>query len=74
MPVHSKMSRRLLKECDSLAHSLGVTPVFDRHGIIIAIGTMEGKGRVYVVWIGRAIGLFYNWYVRMSCSTSMLLD
>lgn len=68
MPVQSKMSRRLLKECDGLALSLGITPVFNQHGLIIAIGKPEGKGRVYVVWIGRAIGLFYNWYVYTDCS------
>ncbi len=63
MPAQSKLSRGLLKECDALARSLGVTPVFDKLGIIIAIGMPEEKGRVYVVWVGRAIGLFYNWCV-----------
>ncbi|KAH9885132.1 hypothetical protein C8Q73DRAFT_660296, partial [Cubamyces lactineus] len=48
-------------DCDNVAVSLGITPRLDKLGRPIPVGKKEGKGHVYVVWTGRAIGLFYNW-------------
>lgn len=59
-------SRKKMKECDDLARGLSVTPKFDDDGQIIPIGAPESKGRVYVIFMGRAVGLFYNWYAFLS--------
>ena len=56
-------SARLLRECDELARSLGPTPKFNAQGLPEPIGMPELKYAIYVVWIGRAIGLFHNWLV-----------
>lgn len=58
-----KVSAELIQDYDRLAASLGVTPNFDPvSGEIVPIGQPEGgKKTVYVVWAGRALGLFHNW-------------
>ncbi|KAI9069793.1 hypothetical protein FKP32DRAFT_1671081 [Trametes sanguinea] len=54
-------SQDLLRDFDAVATSLGVTPVLDQSGNPIPIGPQEGTDAIYVVWIGRGIGLFRNW-------------
>ncbi|KAH9900718.1 hypothetical protein C8Q73DRAFT_637151 [Cubamyces lactineus] len=54
-------SPELLRDCDMVAGALGVTLRLDAEGIPIPIGEKEDRGHVYVVWVGRGIGLFYNW-------------
>ncbi|KAI0653951.1 hypothetical protein C8Q70DRAFT_898990, partial [Cubamyces menziesii] len=51
----------LLRDYDAVARSLGMTPKLDRQGQPIPLGQKESKGWIYVVWIGRGIGLFNNW-------------
>ena len=51
----------LLRDCDEVARSLGMTPRLDDQGLPIPIGPRESKGRIYVVGVGRGIGLFCNW-------------
>ena len=69
LPVMSD-HEELLQGFDNVAASLGPTPVYNEQQEIVPIGQPEG-GRVliYVVWVGRAVGLFHNWYVSShSCS------
>ena len=54
-------SPELLRDCDMVAKALGITPRLDAEGMPIPIGEKEDRGHVYVVWVGRGIGLFYNW-------------
>lgn len=56
------VSSELIQGYDELAASLGETPVLDENGEIVPIGHPEGtRVAVYVVWVGRAVGLFHNW-------------
>ncbi|OJT12472.1 hypothetical protein TRAPUB_10980 [Trametes pubescens] len=48
-------------ERDEYAAALGPTPYFDEFGNVVPIGKPEGKVRYYVVWVGRAIGIYMNW-------------
>ena len=57
----SRVSPELLRDFDDVATSMGITPRLDKLGQPIPIGQKERKGEVYVVWTGRAVGLFYNW-------------
>uniref|UniRef100_A0AAD7X445 Uncharacterized protein n=1 Tax=Trametes cubensis TaxID=1111947 RepID=A0AAD7X445_9APHY len=56
----SRVSPELLRDFDDVAASVGITPRLDKLGQPIPIGQKERKGEVYVVWTGRAVGLFYN--------------
>ncbi|KAH9899135.1 hypothetical protein C8Q73DRAFT_787057 [Cubamyces lactineus] len=56
-----KIDQAVLDDFDSLAVALGSTPKFNNQNEIIPIGARDPRGKVYVVWIGRGIGLFYNW-------------
>ena len=58
-----KIDSAVIEEFDGLASMLGLTPKFNSQNEIIPIGAKDPRGKVYVVWIGRGIGLFYNWYV-----------
>ncbi|KAI0323654.1 hypothetical protein GY45DRAFT_1217293, partial [Cubamyces sp. BRFM 1775] len=60
------VSPELQYDCDNVAVSLGITPRLDKLGRSIPVGKKEGKGHVYVVWTGRAIGLFHNWGLTQS--------
>ncbi|KAH9845985.1 hypothetical protein C2E23DRAFT_745134 [Lenzites betulinus] len=55
------VSQDLLRDLDAVARSLGRTPKLDKNGAVVPIGRMEGGEVIYVVWIGRGVGLFYNW-------------
>ncbi len=50
-----------------VAVNLGPTPIYDDCGHIVPIGAPLGrhgrKYKVYVVWYGRCVGIFYNWCV-----------
>ncbi|KAL7279946.1 hypothetical protein ACG7TL_006357 [Trametes sanguinea] len=51
-----------VSDWDELAASLGNTPQYDSDGQVVAIGKPEQfKQRYYVVWHGRAVGIFLNW-------------
>ncbi|KAI0653760.1 hypothetical protein C8Q70DRAFT_1059073 [Cubamyces menziesii] len=56
-----KIDSAVIEEFDGLASMLGLTPKFNSQNEIIPIGAKDPRGKVYVVWIGRGIGLFYNW-------------
>nr|VWO93930.1 NADPH oxidase isoform 2 [Ganoderma boninense] len=56
MPV----TQLLLDTLDATARSLGPTPRYDADGLVIPFGNAGREGKVYVVWHGRAIGLFYG--------------
>lgn len=62
------ISQQLHRDFDANAATLGLTPKLDREGRVIAIGVPEepdlpdNKRRYYIVWIGRAIGIYHNWY------------
>ncbi len=81
MPLQSSIPRgyptpeeeeRLAQErqWNLVAFNIGPTPIYDEGGRIIPIGEAAGReGRrykVYVVWYGRCIGIFYSWYVPLS--------
>ncbi|CDO73957.1 hypothetical protein BN946_scf185043.g5 [Trametes cinnabarina] len=55
------VSTSLLRDFDQTARSLGITPKTNEDGELIPVGLPEEKEHVYVVWVGRGIGLFYNW-------------
>ncbi|KAH9855409.1 hypothetical protein C2E23DRAFT_882795 [Lenzites betulinus] len=56
------MSRKpTAAEWDAIAACIGPTPRLDEHGHIVPIGKTERKVRYYVVWSGRAVGIFMNW-------------
>ena len=59
MPV----SEELILDWVEMAALLGLTPRLDANGMIVPIGKPERgrKKKVYVVWVGRAIGIFMNW-------------
>ncbi|KAL7283552.1 hypothetical protein ACG7TL_002986 [Trametes sanguinea] len=50
-----------LRLWDSIAANLGPTPIYDEAGEIVPIGEHSEQGGVYVVWYGRAVGVFYSW-------------
>ncbi|RDX40785.1 hypothetical protein OH76DRAFT_1490000 [Lentinus brumalis] len=53
-----------IKYFNEVALGIGPTPIYDDNGILIPIGQPEGKGKrckVYVVWRGRCIGIFFSW-------------
>ncbi|KAJ2984419.1 hypothetical protein NUW54_g10521 [Trametes sanguinea] len=55
------VSTSLLRDFDQTARSLGITPRLNEDGELVPIGVPEDKDFIYVVWVGRGIGLFYNW-------------
>ncbi|KAI9068675.1 hypothetical protein FKP32DRAFT_1608771 [Trametes sanguinea] len=55
------VSTSLLRDFDQTAKSLGITPRMNEDGELVPIGVPEDKDFIYVVWVGRGIGLFYNW-------------
>lgn len=63
------VSEQLCRDWDTNAVSLGLTPKVDSNGKLVPIGVPENpslpdhKKRIYVVWVGRALGLYHNWYV-----------
>ena len=70
-----KIDQAVIDDFDSLAVALGSTPKFNNQNEIIPIGARDPRGKVYVVWVGRGIGLFYNWCVPKSlelCDCSWL--
>lgn len=51
-----------IKECEALARCIGDTPKYNDDGEVIPFGQIvESKPRFYVVWRGRAVGIFGNW-------------
>ncbi|KAI0710972.1 hypothetical protein C8Q76DRAFT_694929 [Earliella scabrosa] len=56
-------SQERIRDWDEIAESLGLTPVHNRDtGEIVALGRPEGTAAIfYVVWEGRAVGIFCNW-------------
>ncbi len=50
-----------IREWDRIAQALGPTPVYDDVGHIVPLGEPKQGKHIYVVWHGRAIGVFYNW-------------
>ncbi|KAH9846590.1 hypothetical protein C2E23DRAFT_863884 [Lenzites betulinus] len=56
-----RVDPELIKDWDTLAASIGKTPKLDQEGEIVSIGATGPKGKTYVVWVGRAVGLFKNW-------------
>ncbi|KAI9061402.1 hypothetical protein FKP32DRAFT_1576053 [Trametes sanguinea] len=55
-------SAATLADWDALAKSLGDTPHLDEHGLVVPLGKVEeSRPRYYVVWHGRAVGIFLNW-------------
>ncbi|EIW58986.1 uncharacterized protein TRAVEDRAFT_48118 [Trametes versicolor FP-101664 SS1] len=64
------VSMKHCAEWDTFAASLGKTPRYDKQGQVIPIGkTEENRPRYYVVWHGRAIGIFCNWGLTHSMVT-----
>ncbi|KAL7285416.1 hypothetical protein ACG7TL_000512 [Trametes sanguinea] len=56
------LNRETIADWEEVAASLGDTPKFDEEGQVIPIGKPEEfKPRYYVVWRGRAVGIFLNW-------------
>ncbi|EIW53634.1 uncharacterized protein TRAVEDRAFT_52754 [Trametes versicolor FP-101664 SS1] len=66
------VSHSLLRDFDGVARAIGESPKLDRAGNPIPIGLPEDKDAIYVVWVGRCIGLFYNWGLAqaMTCGFS----
>ncbi|KAI0735944.1 hypothetical protein C8Q76DRAFT_792431 [Earliella scabrosa] len=65
------VSAELIADWDTLAASLGITPKYDQNGQVVPIGQREGlRMAVYVVWVGRAIGLFNNWGLASAMTTA----
>ncbi|KAJ8457597.1 hypothetical protein ONZ51_g11434 [Trametes cubensis] len=56
-----KIDPAILEEFDLLAGAIGITPKFNSDNEIVPIGARNPQGKVYVVWVGRGIGLFSNW-------------
>ncbi|KAI9068211.1 hypothetical protein FKP32DRAFT_1562202 [Trametes sanguinea] len=55
-------SAATLADWDALAKSLGDTPHLDENGLVVPLGKVEeARPRYYVVWHGRAVGIFLNW-------------
>lgn len=54
------VAAEIIRDWDATAVSLGEMPKYDAQGLIIPVGKKEGR-KIYVVWVGRAVGLFYNW-------------
>ncbi|KAI0716931.1 hypothetical protein C8Q76DRAFT_795174 [Earliella scabrosa] len=56
-------SEERIRDWDEIAESLGLTPVHDPDtGEIVSLGRPEGAAAdFYVVWEGRAVGIFCNW-------------
>ncbi len=67
------VSMKRIAEWDTFAASLGKTPRYDKQGQVIPIGkTEENRPRYYVVWHGRAIGIFCNWCARFGTTAQSL--
>ena len=58
-----KIDPAILEEFDLLAGAIGITPKFNSDNEIVPIGARNPRGKVYVVWVGRGVGLFSNWCV-----------
>ena len=63
MTSKADVVRKMIEAFDVTAYSLGPTPVYDEDGKAIPVGPWHPGSRVYVVWSGRATGLFWGWYV-----------
>lgn len=50
-----------IRHWDRVALELGPTPIYDDNGQIVPIGEPVKGKQIYVVWRGRAIGIFNNW-------------
>ncbi|OSC99712.1 hypothetical protein PYCCODRAFT_1470022 [Trametes coccinea BRFM310] len=61
---------RTIKEYDELAAAIGDTPKYNNNGEVIAVGAAHERGKVYVVWVGRVIGLFNNWGLASAMTNS----
>ena len=60
-PIATNISQELLDALDATAKSLRPTPRYDSSNNVIPFGTPHRtSGEVFVVWHGRAIGLFYG--------------
>nr|VWP02297.1 Putative two-component response regulator SSK1p [Ganoderma boninense] len=53
--------QRELDAFDAHAMSFGPLPRYNSDGTVMAVGEPYPGSRVYVVWSGRATGLFYGW-------------
>ncbi|KAI9062817.1 hypothetical protein FKP32DRAFT_1676737 [Trametes sanguinea] len=62
-------SAELIQTWENIALSLAPTPRYDKHGQVIPLGKPEPVVRYYVVWVGRAVGIFMNWGIAnaMTC-------
>ena len=66
-------SPEFMAECDLLALSLGITPKYNPDGSLSVVGEPGPKGRIYVIYCGRSLGLFGNWYVDFPVLISSLI-
>lgn len=57
----SRVDPALIKDWNTLAAALNPTPYINAAGEIEPLGAEGPKGKTYVVWVGRAVGLFNNW-------------
>lgn len=62
MQTPAEISQELLLDYNNVAASIGITPRLGEDGMPIPFGEKDGR-HVYVVWVGRTVGIFNNWYV-----------
>ncbi|KAI9056788.1 hypothetical protein FKP32DRAFT_1615646 [Trametes sanguinea] len=62
-------SAELVATWENIANSLAPTPRYDQYGQVVPLGKPEPVVRYYVVWVGRAVGIFMNWGIAnaMTC-------